>query len=259
VANLSPIGESQDYAQKNAIFKSLLGGARNFSLTPGDPAVAAAMGAGPQGGIRLPEGGLDSGMLERMFGDASTLESIKNRQSQLGQINPNMRTSNLGSMFGDAGTQASNDIMASNQQMAEQQEMARAKQRDQIMRAIDEDIKGERRGPAPEGYEYDKKTGELKKKGGGFWKGLGKVASIAAPIVAAPFTGGTSLALIGAGAGAANGLLNGGGMKGALMGAGLGGVTAGLAGGGGAQTLSQGMKMAAKNPALYSAILGGVR
>jgi hypothetical protein len=48
-------------------------------------------------------------------------------------------------------------------------------------------------------------------------------------------------------------------MKGALMGAGLGGVTAGLAGGGGAQTLSQGMKMAAKNPALYSAILGGVR
>lgn len=32
----------------------------------------------------------------------------------------------------------------------------------------------------------------------GFWGTLGKIASVAAPIVAAPFTGGTSLALLGA-------------------------------------------------------------
>lgn len=57
-----------------------------------------------------------------------------------------------------------------------------------------------------------------------FWKKLAKIASIAAPIVAAPFTGGTSLALIGAGAGAAGGALSGGGVKGALLGAGLGAI-----------------------------------
>jgi len=63
--------------------------------------------------------------------------------------------------------------------------------------------------------------------GGGFWKKLGKIASVAAPIVAAPFTGGASLALIGAGAGAANAALSGGGVKGALMGAGMGALGSG--------------------------------
>lgn len=58
----------------------------------------------------------------------------------------------------------------------------------------------------------------------GFWRKFGKFASIAAPIVAAPFTGGASLALIGAGAGAAHGALSGGGVKGALLGAGLGAI-----------------------------------
>ena len=58
----------------------------------------------------------------------------------------------------------------------------------------------------------------------GFWKNLAKIGSIAAPIAAAPFTGGATLALIGAGSGAAGGALSGGGWKGALMGAGLGAI-----------------------------------
>ena len=57
----------------------------------------------------------------------------------------------------------------------------------------------------------------------GFWRKLGKIASFAAPIVAAPFTGGASLALIGAGSGAANAALSGKGVKGILGGAALGG------------------------------------
>lgn len=60
--------------------------------------------------------------------------------------------------------------------------------------------------------------------GGGFWHALGKIASVAAPIIAAPFTGGASLALIGAGAGAANAALSGGGLKGALEGGALGAI-----------------------------------
>jgi hypothetical protein len=68
-----------------------------------------------------------------------------------------------------------------------------------------------------------------------FWSKLGKIASFAAPIAAAPFTGGTSLALIGAGAGAANAALNKQGLKGMAMGAGLGAIP-GLGGMGKAAT-----------------------
>lgn len=56
----------------------------------------------------------------------------------------------------------------------------------------------------------------------GFWRKLAKIAAIAAPIVAAPFTGGMSLALIGAGSGAANAALSGGGWKRYLADIGLG-------------------------------------
>lgn len=91
------------------------------------------------------------------------------------------------------------------------------------------------------------------KKGGGFWKTLGKIAAIAAPIVAAPFTGGTSLALIGAGAGAASSALNGAGLKGTLLGAGLGAIPMGGSGmvkngmGGFVRpALSQGLKQAGR-------------
>lgn len=69
-----------------------------------------------------------------------------------------------------------------------------------------------------------------KKEGGGFWKKLANIGLLAAPIVAAPFTGGTSLALIGAGAGAAQGALNGGGAKGALIGGAMGLASSSLAG-----------------------------
>jgi hypothetical protein len=58
----------------------------------------------------------------------------------------------------------------------------------------------------------------------GFWSKLGKIASFAAPIVAAPFTGGATLALIGAGAGAAGGAMGKGGWKGALTGGALGAI-----------------------------------
>lgn len=57
-----------------------------------------------------------------------------------------------------------------------------------------------------------------------FWKTLGKIATFAAPIIAAPFTGGTSLALLGAGAGAANAALSGKGVGGILTGAALGSI-----------------------------------
>lgn len=107
---------------------------------------------------------------------------------------------------------------------------------------------------------------------GGFFKGLGKVASIAAPIVAAPFTGGATLALIGAGAGAGGGLLGGGGWKGALTGGALGAIpgvggSSGLAKGAVAPSLLTGLKQAGVSaakglptmaaPGLASRLIGG--
>lgn len=83
--------------------------------------------------------------------------------------------------------------------------------------------------PIPDGYEVGK-DGQLKKKSS-LWGKIAKIGLAAAPIVAAPFTGGASLALIGAGAGAASGAMNGGGLRGALTGGAMGGLTAGITGG----------------------------
>ena len=73
---------------------------------------------------------------------------------------------------------------------------------------------------------------------------VGQVAAIAAPIVAAPFTGGMSLAAIGALSGAAGAKLSGAGWKGTLAGAGLGAIP-GLGGAGGVAKRAAGETVAA--------------
>lgn len=63
----------------------------------------------------------------------------------------------------------------------------------------------------------------------GFWKNLAKIALPIGAAVAAPFTGGASMAaLLAGGAGAASGAIDGG-WKGALKGGALGAVTGGIA------------------------------
>lgn len=90
-----------------------------------------------------------------------------------------------------------------------------------------------------------------------FWKTLAKIGAFAAPIAAAPFTGGASLALIGAGAGAAEGALNGGGLKGALLGAGIGGATAGFIPGAGSKVANSGVRQAVNGVANRTLQQGG--
>src|SRR5687768_8560241 len=60
--NANPLGTEQGFAQKQAILGAILGNSRNLSITPGDPAVAAAKGTAT-GGLRLPEGGFDPEMI----------------------------------------------------------------------------------------------------------------------------------------------------------------------------------------------------
>jgi len=89
---------------------------------------------------------------------------------------------------------------------------------------------------------------DQKPKKSSWWKKVLNVAATAAPIVAAPFTGGTSLALIGAGAGAVKGALSGG-AKGALTGAAIGAGTSALGGGPAGATAARGMAGAVKESA----------
>lgn len=101
-------------------------------------------------------------------------------------------------------------------------------------------------GPAPKGYEYDKKTGQLKKKGGGFWKTLGKIGLGIGGGIATAMTGGAAAPLLGAAFGAASGALDNG-WKGALTGGALGGLTGGLGGGSAASAAKQGFGQAVKS------------
>lgn len=118
-------------------------------------------------------------------------------------------------------------------------------------------------GQPPEGYEYDKKTGQLKKKGGGFWKKLGKIGAIVGGGIATAMTGGAASPLLAAAIGAGSGALAGGidgGWKGALTGGALGGLTGGIGAGSAGTVAKQGLGQAVKstltNPRLLTRAAG---
>lgn len=231
----SPLGAEQHFAQKQALAKALLGGARNIKYTPGDSAVAGAMGT-MTGGMRLPEGGLDPAMIERMFGDATTQASIAQRSKAIGQVNPHAPVLDTAPMFGTSADGSENafltDMKSGNQQSLNQQMNESAEHRALVQQAMAEDAQ----------------TG--KPGGSSIWKKIAKIGLALAPVVAAPFTGGASLLAIGAGAGAASGALSGG-VKGALLGGAMGAIPGGSAAKAGSSAAAQ----MAKNPALYTALL----
>jgi len=233
-ANASPLGAEQLFGQRNAVLGAILGNSRNFSATPGDPAVAAAMG-NIQGGMRLPEGGLDPAMLERMFGDKSTMDSIANRQQAVGQINPRHQAMDLSSMYGEAGTAASQGVASANGLELDRQLEESSRQREIIQRAIDEDIRGELQ--------------PQKKEGGGnifgkILKGVGMGASFIPGV-------GQIVAPIATGLG---GLINGDGLKSSLINAGMSAIP-GL---GAAGKLGSSVQQFAKKP-IGQAIMGGLK
>jgi hypothetical protein len=190
-ADASPLGQDQSFAQKQAMLKAILPGLSNFSITPGDPRVAAAMGKS-SGGFRLPEGGFDPAMIERMFGDAATMASLKQKATQVGQINPNTPTMDFGAMYGQPGLDLTSQITGINQMELQRQAEESKKQRELIQRAIDNDIKGEKQA----------KPSKAKSALGGALSGASTGASIGS-IIPGIGTG------IGAGIGAIGGFLKG--------------------------------------------------
>lgn len=234
-AAASPLGADQMFAQRQALAKAILGSARNIKFTPGDPAVAAAMGT-VSGGMQLPENGLDPAMLERLFGDQATLASIGAREKAVGQINPHATPTDLAPLFGAAGATTTADIGSANAAELQRQLDESAKQRAIIQRAIDEDIRGEKQGQQAQQEKHGNFFGGLLKtvgKGLSFVPGVGQIA---API------------LTGVG-----GLVNGDGFKHSLI---EGGLSA-IPGLGAAGVLGKTGGKIVKNP-ITSAILGGM-
>ena len=212
-ADLAPLGANENFVARQAFLREVLPQLRNFSVTPGDPAVAAAMGQ-TSGGFRLPEGGLSPETLAAVS-EAATANAIGHRAQHIANVDPNSPNVDIAAMgiSPEAAQPAQNATDAFQQSRAQALTDQQTSTQQLLQAALDRDY-----------------AQQQQKKGGGFWSKLGKIAAFAAPIVAAPFTGGATLALIGAGAGAASGALNGGGVKGALAGAATGGLASGAIG-----------------------------
>lgn len=240
--NMDPAGQQIDLARAAALNRLAQTGAARLDPSTGQLINTTSFGADIE--PFLGQQGLASGA-ERFFGAQ-------------GRLQPMAPPADLTSMgFGDAGAAGTDRLGIQQAEARRQLEDLRSQRRQAVLQQLTDSIGGQQ---IPKGYEIDKKTGKLKKKGG-LWKKLGKIASIAAPIIAAPFTGGATLALIGAGAGAAGGALSGGGLRGALLGGALGAIpTGGVVGQAAGQGVKAGLKQAVKDPNLYkNLLLGGLR
>lgn len=283
-----PLGESQSFSQqqmlKAALASSLFKGQ---GIRPNNAAVASQMGY--QAPSIPPE--FLAQLSDPALVKQATSASIQQREADLLNINPHLAQTNLGAMGlspAAAALQAQPAGTGIGQPLdpriaARERGLQLWLNQDQLLgeniQAQDQRDLVAQYGPIdpktglPKDYKVGK-DGQLEKKGfwdKGFGKGLktaGKVAAIAAPIVAAPFTGGASLALIAAGAGAAGGALSGGGWKGAALGAGLGAATGGFGGGAAAgagksaitkAALGAAAKNALKDPRFIGGAYGAIR
>ena len=211
MAMLDPLGAEQALVQRNAMIANMI------------PQVANMPTSSAYGGVVNPM----IGMSTEPFGQASTAAAIAQKRKELAAIMPEFQFGSMGAYgLGDAATPE--DAAVANYQKTV---MDTRTQREQQLRDLVEEQRKAAEDFATTQQQQDAAAAQPQKKKGGFWKTLGKIASVAAPIVAAPFTGGATLALIGAGAGAAGGALQGGGVKGALLGGATGALTGGLGGG----------------------------
>ena len=159
----TPIGQSQEFAQKQAMLAAILPGLRNQRSTPGDAAVAASMGT-RTGGLRLPETGLDPAMIAQLYGPQATAASIANRDMDRFAVNPNAAGTDMQAL----GMQADPRTAAFQQKAMADMDASAERRKMLLQRALDQDALGEK--------QQKKKSGGI----GGFFKGLAKVA---APLV----------------------------------------------------------------------------
>jgi hypothetical protein len=190
------------YAQQQDLFKVAV----KRALAANGPAQVQLGSSTP---INNPQGAI-ADEASRFLSDSALSNAAANFEKARLTADPNVSPNDLSKTgLGKAGATANTDVNAFMTQQAAQNPANNASSQQALQSAL---MAGTNQAPAE------------KDTGGGFWKTLAKIGTIAAPIIAAPFTGGASLAAIGALSGAANSALNGGGLMQDLLGAGLGAI-----------------------------------
>jgi len=256
--NAMPLGAEQDLVRQMARLRGLSQVSENFHpLMATDPNIANRVRptTNALAALTTPE-------YRASISPEATARSIAERRKAIGGMNPEFKFGNMGDYgIPDLGKEVSGyqEIQGNNAAARENALMSllldQSREASQPLQVNPILPPPDVNAPAPSAPEA--------KKGTPWWKKVIKVASIAAPIIAAPFTGGASLLAIGAGAGAANGALNGG-WKGAALGAGLGAATAGIGGGAAGEgakravgeTVGSAVKRAVLNPRALAQIGG---
>lgn len=181
VLSADPLGADQKYAQWNALSSAILPNLRNTRSTPGDSAVAGAMG-GSRGGVMnaLPEGGLDPAMIKSMFGPDATMQAITQRHQEISNLDPSAPTADLSKMYGaDAAqpyNQSQNDWQAKVANLdASQKADFETKMQAYINTMVQQ-----------EGNSSD-----------GFWHKFAKIAGVVGSVAAIALSGGTLAPVLG--------------------------------------------------------------
>lgn len=214
------LGDNEHYLLRSALLREMLPQVRNFSATPGDPAVAAAMGT-MSGGMRLPEGGFSPAALASLS-ETAAANAIGRRQQQISNVDPNAPLPNLAAMGvnGDTAAQVSGDMTAYADTRAQQLTADQTRTMELLREAL----------------TRSQQQQQEKKKGSGFWGKVGTVMKVAAPIVLAATGVGLPAAMaITAGANLAGTKMQGGSwgdaVKSGAIGAGMAGVGGSVLGG----------------------------
>lgn len=187
-----PIGESEDYVNKNLLRRAILGGLSNQRSAPGDPAVASAMGT-REGGIDLSKI-LTPELLQRYGNDDMLSSAVARRDKDILAINPHAGRTDLGALGFDAERVGAlnQDVDAYQRSMMDREQM----QRDKIQAAIDRDLDGQKKTP------FWKKLLGVAAPFASFIPGVGPLAAIGINAAVGGLTGGVKGAIGGAATGA---------------------------------------------------------
>jgi hypothetical protein len=238
--NASPLGEEQEFVGKQALRRGLMGVMGNFQpLAPASADIA---------GLIRPTTNVLSAFttpdMQQAASVGTTARSLAERRKAKAGVDP---TFQFGSMA-DYGVPNLEKEVATYAQGVAADRLSRENQLLNLLTTQMQAANALSQPQSMQGVPPTQSSAAAQPKKSSWWKKVLNVAATAAPIVAAPFTGGTSLALIGAGSGALKGALSGG-AKGALTGAAMGAATSAIGGGAAGEAAKRGISEGVKESA----------
>jgi len=238
--NASPLGEEQEYVGKQALRRGLMGVMGNFQpLAPASADIAGLIRptSNVLGAFTTPD-------MQQAASVGTTARSLAERRKAKAGVDP---TFQFGSMA-DYGVPNLEKEVATYAQGVAADRLSRENQLLNLLTTQMQAANALSQPQPTQGIPPTQSSAAAQPKKTSWWKKVLNVAATAAPIVAAPFTGGTSLALIGAGSGALKGALSGG-AKGALTGAAMGAATSAIGGGAAGEAAKRGISEGVKESA----------